>query len=51
MSLPTKPSNYNEPQERERLLATYAGIFPKNIKEFGEQMAKRIHKPRTNYSK
>lgn len=46
-----KQNNYNNPQERERLLAVYAGIFPKNIREFGEQMSKRIHKPKTNYSK
>lgn len=46
-----KQNNYNNPEERERLLAVYAGIFPKNIKEFGQQMSKTLNKPRKNYSR
>lgn len=51
MPLPTKQNNYNDPQERERLLEQYAGIFPHAIKQFGETMKKQINKPKKNYSR
>lgn len=51
MPLPTKPNSLNDPTERERLLMQYAGIFPNNIKEYGETIAKRINKPRKNYAR
>lgn len=51
MNLPTKQGNYNDQKERERLLAQYAGIFPSNIKEYGEMMKSRLHKPKKNYSR
>lgn len=51
MALPSKQGNYNDPQERERLLATYAGIFPNNWKEYGEILSSKIHKKRKNFSK
>ena len=51
MSLPTRQGNYEDPRERERLLAQYAGIFPHAIKQFGETMKKQINKPRKNYAR
>lgn len=48
--LPTKQNSFNNPDERARLLRTYAGIFPNNIKEFGEKVIPRLRKTK-NYSK
>lgn len=47
------PGNRNllDPSEKERILAQYAGIFPKNIQEFGEIVSKRINKPKVNQSR
>lgn len=44
-------TNLNNHEEKRRLLAMYAGIFPDNIKEFSEAMSKNIYKKRKNYSR
>ncbi len=46
-----RQNNLSDPQEKERILAEYAGIFPYAIKEYGE-----LHRPlkirnKTNFSK
>lgn len=48
----TKPAKrtFFDPNERARLLRQYAGIFPKNIKEFGEKVIKKIKK-QTNHAR
>lgn len=43
-------NNLNNPEERARILRNYAGIFPNNIKEFGELVIKSLKKSK-NYSK
>jgi len=48
--LPTKQGNFNNPSERARILRTYAGIFPNNIKEFGDVVVKKFKKQK-NYSR
>ena len=48
--LPTKQGNFNNLEERARLLRSYAGIFPNNIKEFSEVVVKKLKKIKT-YSK
>lgn len=37
-------------EDRERVLAIYAGIFPRHINEFAERIAKK-NKPKRNYAK
>ena len=39
-----------DPNERARLLRQYAGIFPNNIKEYGETVMKK-HKKQINFSR
>lgn len=46
--LPTKPARLDA-SEKSRLLMQYAGIFPNNIKEFGEKLRK--HKPVKNFAR
>lgn len=36
--------SYIDPQEKARLLAQYAGIFPRNIQEFASKVVKRKKK-------
>lgn len=36
--------SYTDPQEKARLLAQYAGIFPRNIQEFAAKVVKRKKK-------
>lgn len=48
--LPTKQNNFNNPEERARILRTYAGIFPNDIKEFGDIVIPRLKKKK-NYSR
>lgn len=40
----------NSPEEKERILQQYAGIFKNNIKEFGEKVLPRL-KPIKNLSR
>ncbi len=37
-----RQNNLNDPEERARILRKYAGIFPNNIKEFGETVIPRM---------
>lgn len=47
----TKPvKNTGDPKEVERILMQYAGIFKRNIKEYGETIAKK-HKKQINFSR
>jgi len=39
-----KQGNLNDPQERERILMRYAGIFPNNIEEFASKFIPRNKK-------
>lgn len=42
--------NLNSPEERARILAKYAGIFPNNISEFGKTVSTRFRNVK-NFSK
>jgi hypothetical protein len=48
--LPTKQNSFTDPAERARILRNYAGIFPNNIKEFGNLVVKTFKRSK-NYSK
>jgi hypothetical protein len=45
-----KRGNLSNPEEKARVLRRYAGIFPDNIREFGEKITPRLRKQK-NYSK
>lgn len=40
----------DDPGEKDRILRQYAGIFPKNIKEFAEKIVKK-KKKQINFSR
>ncbi len=42
--------NFNDPNERARLLRQYAGIFPDNIREYSEKVIKK-RKKQINFSR
>lgn len=47
----TQPArNTGDPKEVERILMQYGGIFKRNIKEYGETIAKK-HKKLINFSR
>jgi len=46
----TKQGNLSNQEEKARILRRYAGIFPNNIKEFGEKITPRQRRHK-NYSK
>lgn len=48
--IPTRPAKLTDPGEKERVLARYAGIFPNNIKEYGEKYTKK-YRPIKNYAR
>lgn len=46
----TKPNKIS-PQEKERLLMQYAGIFRHNIKEYAEKYIGGTHSKKKNFSR
>lgn len=50
LHIQTKRGSLHDPQERERILMMYGGIFKHNIKDFAETISKR-GKPLKNYSR
>ena len=46
----TKRGNLNDPQEWDRVLMMYGGIFKNNIKDFADQIGKK-NKTMKNYSR
>lgn len=41
----------NNQEEKQRVIAVYAGIFPDDIQGFVEALQKRSNRPKKNYSR